>query len=45
MSVPPEPAEMEVIKLISSDGCEFLVDRKAAIVSGTIKSMLAGPGP
>ncbi len=32
------------VKLISADGHEFIIDRKAAMVSGTIKSMLAAPG-
>jgi len=34
--------EVKMIKLVSSDGHEFLVDKKAALVSGTIKSMLEG---
>jgi hypothetical protein len=34
----------QTVKLISSEGHEFIVDRKAAMVSGTIKSMLGGPG-
>ncbi|VVC26672.1 SKP1/BTB/POZ domain,SKP1 component, POZ domain,S-phase kinase-associated protein 1-like [Cinara cedri] len=32
------------IKLISSDGHEFIVKREQAIMSGTIKAMLSGPG-
>eukprot|EP01090_Pellita_catalonica_P001830 TRINITY_DN1155_c0_g1_i1.p1 TRINITY_DN1155_c0_g1~~TRINITY_DN1155_c0_g1_i1.p1 ORF type:complete len:102 (+),score=16.02 TRINITY_DN1155_c0_g1_i1:78-383(+) len=36
--------EIDNVKLISADGHEFIVDRKAAMVSGTIKSMLSGPG-
>eukprot|EP01135_Chromosphaera_perkinsii_P007112 Nk52_evm1s698 gene=Nk52_evmTU1s698 len=32
------------VKLISSDGHEFIVNRNCAMVSGTIKSMLSGPG-
>lgn len=35
---------MDPIKLIASDGSEIIIDRRAALVSGTIKSMLAGPG-
>ena len=35
---------MEPVKLIASDGSEIIIDRKAAMVSGTIKAMLAGPG-
>lgn len=34
----------DTVKLISAEGHEFIVDRKAALVSGTIKSMLSGPG-
>jgi len=36
--------EGDYVKLISADGHEFIVDRKCAMVSGTIKSMLSGPG-
>lgn len=36
--------EPDMVKLISAEGHEFFVDRKAAMVSGTIKSMLSGPG-
>ncbi|XP_023726880.1 elongin-C isoform X1 [Cryptotermes secundus] len=32
------------VKLISSDGHEFIVKREHAITSGTIKAMLSGPG-
>jgi len=32
----------EIVKLISAEGQEFIIDRKAAMVSGTIKSMLFG---
>ena len=35
---------MEPVKLIASDGSEIIIDRKAAMVSGTIKAMLLGPG-
>ena len=35
---------MEPVKLIASDGSEIIIDKRAALVSGTIKSMLAGPG-
>jgi len=34
----------DTVKLISSDGHQFIIDRRAALVSGTIKSMLSGPG-
>eukprot|EP00127_Corallochytrium_limacisporum_P003578 Clim_evm61s150 gene=Clim_evmTU61s150 len=36
--------KVEYVKLISSDGHEFVVKRECAMVSGTIKSMLSGPG-
>ena len=39
-----EDGSVETVKLISADGHEFVVDRKCALVSGTIKSMLSGPG-
>lgn len=32
------------IKLISSDGHEFIIERELALISGTIKAMLSGPG-
>ena len=35
---------MDPVKLIASDGSEIILDRRAAMVSGTIKSMLSGPG-
>jgi hypothetical protein len=34
---------VEYIKLVSAEKHEFYLDRKAALVSGTIKAMLAGP--
>ena len=37
-------ASMDPVKLIASDGTEIYIDRRAAMVSGTIKAMLAGPG-
>eukprot|EP00658_Telonema_sp_P-2_P036287 TRINITY_DN26283_c0_g1_i2.p1 TRINITY_DN26283_c0_g1~~TRINITY_DN26283_c0_g1_i2.p1 ORF type:complete len:137 (+),score=60.75 TRINITY_DN26283_c0_g1_i2:131-541(+) len=33
-----------MVKLVSGDGMEFLVEREAAMVSGTIKNMLSSPG-
>jgi len=32
------------VKLVSSDGHEFVVKRETALTSGTIKAMLSGPG-
>ncbi|XP_051969344.1 elongin-C-like isoform X4 [Xyrauchen texanus] len=32
------------VKLISTDGHEFIVKREHALTSGTIKAMLSGPG-
>ena len=32
------------LKLISSDGHEFVIRREHALTSGTIKAMLSGPG-
>ncbi|XP_004585496.2 elongin-C-like [Ochotona princeps] len=32
------------VKLISSDGHEFIVKTEHALTSGTIKAMLSGPG-
>ena len=37
-------SSMEPVTLVASDGSEIIIDKKAAMVSGTIKSMLAGPG-
>ena len=37
-------SSMEPVKLIASDGSEIIIDKRAALVSGTIKSMLNGPG-
>ncbi len=34
----------EYVKLISSDEFEFIIDRKCAMASGTIKNMLSSPG-
>ena len=38
-----EESKDETIKLISAEGHEFIIDRNAAMVSGTIKSMLSSP--
>merc|ERR1719334_678013 len=32
------------IKIVSSDGHEFIIKREHALISGTIKAMLSGPG-
>ncbi|KAI8822031.1 BTB/POZ protein [Fimicolochytrium jonesii] len=34
----------ETVKLVSSDNFEFIIDRKCAMASGTIKNMLSSPG-
>lgn len=34
----------ETVKLISSEGFEFVVDKEAAMVSQTIRNMLTSPG-
>ncbi|KAJ3368770.1 Transcription elongation factor B (SIII), polypeptide 1 (15kDa, elongin C) [Kappamyces sp. JEL0680] len=36
--------ELQTVKLISSDQFEFIIDRKCALASGTIKNMLSSPG-
>ena len=35
---------VETVKLVSSDGFEFVIDRRAAMISGTIRNMLSSPG-
>ncbi|KAI9346008.1 BTB/POZ protein [Zopfochytrium polystomum] len=35
---------MDYIKLISADGFEFVIDRKCAMASDTLKNMLSSPG-
>ena len=39
-----EGTDAMFVKLISSDGHEFIVKRDHALTSGTIKAMLSGPG-
>lgn len=39
-----EGPEAMYVKLIASDGHEFVMKRSHALTSGTIKSMLSGPG-
>ncbi|KAJ3125368.1 hypothetical protein HK098_000315 [Nowakowskiella sp. JEL0407] len=39
-----EPPPSNTVKLISADGFEFIIDRKYAMASGTIKNMLSSPG-
>ncbi|KAI9197464.1 BTB/POZ protein [Polychytrium aggregatum] len=43
LSVEDSPLS-ETVKLISSDKFEFVIDRKCAMASGTIKNMLSSPG-
>ncbi|CAO2584952.1 Eloc [Lemmus lemmus] len=38
-----EGPDVMYVKLISSDGHEFIVKRERALTSGTIKAMLSGP--
>lgn len=35
----------DMVKLISAEGFEFVIDKKAAMVSQTIHNMLTSPGP
>ena len=39
-----EGPEAMYVKLIASDGHEFVLKREHALTSGTIKAMLSGPG-
>ncbi|KAJ1334395.1 hypothetical protein BSLG_007550 [Batrachochytrium salamandrivorans] len=39
----PDEQITETVKLISADGFEFVLDRKYAMASGTIKNMLSSP--
>ena len=39
-----EGPEATYVKLVASDGHEFIVRRDHALTSGTIKAMLSGPG-
>ena len=39
-----EGPEAMYVKLIASDGHEFIMKRDHALTSGTIKAMLSGPG-
>lgn len=39
-----EGPEAMYVKLIASDGHEFIMKRSHALTSGTIKAMLSGPG-
>jgi transcription elongation factor B subunit 1 len=38
------PRNPSYVKLISSDGHEFIIRKEYALASGTIKNMLCGPG-
>ena len=44
MAEEAEEKPKEMIKLVSKEGHEFSVEKQAAMVSNTIKSMLTGPG-
>lgn len=39
-----EGPEAMFVKLVASDGHEFIIKREHALTSGTIKAMLSGPG-
>lgn len=39
-----EGREAMYVKMIASDGQEFIMKRSHALTSGTIKAMLSGPG-
>ena len=39
-----EGVDSMYVRLVSSDGHQFIVKRDYALTSGTIKSMLSGPG-
>jgi len=41
---PVAVTEGQFVSLVSSDEFEFIVSRKCALESGTIQSMLSGPG-
>jgi elongin-C len=51
-AVPPVPRDGDdddeetagFVKLISAEGFEFVVDKKAAMVSNTLRNMLTSPG-
>jgi hypothetical protein len=42
--VNPISEDIQSVKLISSDDSVFVVERKVALASGTIKNMLSSPG-
>lgn len=35
---------MDYVKIFSSDGFEFVIERRCAMKSGTIRNMLSSPG-
>lgn len=41
---PSAKMKKDTVKLISAEGFEFVIDKKAAIVSQTIRNMLTSPG-
>ncbi|CAG8453963.1 8517_t:CDS:2 [Funneliformis caledonium] len=43
MSQNKSHSSTEYVKLTSSDGFEFYIERNAALISGTIKNMLSSP--
>ena len=34
----------DYVTLVSAEGFEFVIERRYALISGTIKAMLSGPG-
>lgn len=43
-SIAEEMRREDTVKLISAEGFEFVIDKKAAMVSQTIRNMLTSPG-
>jgi transcription elongation factor B subunit 1 len=37
-------SKSETVKLVSAEGFEFIIDRKAAVVSNTLRNMLSSSG-
>ncbi|XP_024399973.1 uncharacterized protein [Physcomitrium patens] len=38
------PRKNETVKLVSAEGFEFIIDRKAAVISNTLRNMLSSAG-